>query len=148
MRGRLWCRLLGLPFVFSVSLVTAWSVLADEVLYCSDTAVTGFLWKENTASPQDFTPERFTIKVVSAEKRVVNQESHSSYVLMCTGSDPFALVTGEGMISCRDFLGSEPWMFISHKGGSDTYTRAFLNGPPAGGGDPNITIAYGTCAKF
>jgi len=149
MRGALSCGLLGLSFAFSASLVTAWSVLADEVLYCTDTAGTGFLWKGNAASPQDFTPERFTIKVVSAEKRVVSPESHSSYELMCTGIvDPLKVATEEGAISCRDPLGSEPWMFVQHEGASDTYTRAFLYGPPVGSGDPNIVIAYGTCAKF
>ena len=29
----------------------------------------------------------------------------------------------------------------------DTFVRALLSGPPAGGADPKIVISYGTCAE-
>jgi hypothetical protein len=38
---------------------------------------------------------------------------------------------------------SMPWIFYK-----TSYTRAFLGGPPTGGRDRNILVAYGTCAKF
>jgi hypothetical protein len=125
---------------------TASSVLAEEVLYCTDTSLTGFVWKNGAISTTNFNPEHFTIKVLSDTKRVVG-EKVGSYLLTCEATDPTTMLTGEGAIACKDFLGSQPWMFY-RKGASNTYTRAFLNGPPAGGGDPNINVAYGVCTKF
>jgi hypothetical protein len=49
----------------------------------------------------------------------------------------------EGEIACEDASGTVPWLF--HR---STYTRAFLLGPPGGGGNPNIGVAYGICTKF
>src|SRR5262245_60014154 len=46
-------------------------------------------------------------------------------------------------IICAESTSFEPWAFYRN-----TYTRAFLAGPPAGGTDPNTWIAYGTCTKF
>jgi hypothetical protein len=53
---------------------TASSVLADEVLYCTDTAATGYLWDQGKAASVTrtvFTEQRFTIKVVSASGRII-----------------------------------------------------------------------------
>ena len=51
--------------------------------------------------------------------------------------------TGRERIACDDGSGVSPWVF--YRG---TYTRAYLGGPPAGGLDPNIWMAYGTCTGF
>jgi hypothetical protein len=119
--------------------------LADEVLYCVDTAVTGFKWNQSgQASSSQFGPERFTIKIVSNTERIVTQMvgdiAGQSLAVKCRRS--FMRSSSE-RISCDDGTGAEPWLFYRN-----TYTRVFLAGPPAGGSDPNITIAYGTCTKF
>ena len=47
-------------------------VLAEQVLYCVDTAVTGFKWSERgKASVSKFSAERFTVKVVSDTARII-----------------------------------------------------------------------------
>jgi hypothetical protein len=43
---------------------TALPALADEVLYCTDTAVVGFTWDKGKASAAKFPPHRFTIKII------------------------------------------------------------------------------------
>jgi hypothetical protein len=61
------CAALALAFFAAAS-----PALAEEVLYCVDTAVTGFKWNERgEASTAKFSPGRFTIKIVSDEKRIV-----------------------------------------------------------------------------
>jgi len=121
----------------------ATSVLADEVLYCTDTAASGFQWGKNrAASPRQgsFNEERFTIKVVTETERIITRmvddtaESSSKYE--CS-------LYPDGQIVCSDVTGERPWVFYKN-----TYTRTFLAGPPAGGADPNIMVAYGTCTKF
>jgi hypothetical protein len=53
-------------------------------------------------------------------------------------------IAGNGVRTC-EVAGSDsmPWIFYK-----TSYTRAFLGGPPTGGRDRNILVAYGTCAKF
>jgi len=133
--------------------LTASSVLADEVLYCTDTAVTGFQWGKNGAtSPRQglFNEERFTIKVLTETRRIITRMIGGTtgktlpitYECHGLGFEP----PPDGPITCIDsFLGAaEPWMFYK-----SNYTRAFLAGPRVMlDGDPNIMIAYGTCTKF
>ena len=123
---------------------TASSVLADEVLYCTDTAVTGFQWDKNGAvSPRQglFKEDRFTIKVVTETERIiirmVGDTAGKSHQYKCSERPPY------GQIVCNDITGLLPWVFQKN-----TYTRVFLAGPPAGGEDPNSYLAYGTCTKF
>ncbi len=58
---------------------TASSVLADEVLYCTDSDATGFKWDKDGAAhshsgrPTRFTVERYTIKVVSETERIITR---------------------------------------------------------------------------
>ncbi len=131
-------------------------VLAEDVLYCTDTAVVGFKWdKDGQASMTRFVDHRFTIKIIPAkpkngqpfedgihfrlftEKRIVSGgELTSTMEMECQPSLGATVVCEED--------GSLPWAFSK----KNTYTRAFLGGPPAGGGDPDILIAYGTCTKF
>jgi len=47
------------------------------------------------------------------------------------------------MLACDDEVAGAPWIFYRN-----TYTRGFLVGPPGGGDDRNIYIAYGTCTQF
>jgi hypothetical protein len=116
----------------------------EEVLYCTDTAAIGFVWKQGAEKPTQFEPKRYTIKLVADNERVVipmtgdtagsprRYKCHATY----QGSR-------RGSIAFDDGYGDVPWVF--HQG---SYTRAFLAGPPVGSSDQNIIIAYGTCAKF
>ena len=123
---------------------TASLAMADEVLYCTDTAGVGFVWDEaGRAVAKPFTEDRFTVKVISDTQRViarmVGDTAGTSNIYMCRGSP-------EGQINCDDAAGYRPWAFYKN-----TYTRAFLAGPPAGppgSMDQNIWISYGTCARF
>ena len=130
-------------FGMMVLCFTATSVLADEVLYCTDTAAAGFQWGKNTAaSPRQgpFNEERYTIKVVTETERIITRmvgdTAGKSTQYECSQYP-------DGHIGCRDILGVLPWVFYKN-----TYARALLAGPPAGGEDPNIYLAYGTCTKF
>jgi hypothetical protein len=124
----MWRSILGTALCF----VTVSSVLADEVLYCSDTAATGFVWEAGSAKSVIFNPERFTIKVRSDTRRVIGDNIYT-----CRVENEL------GRTACEAALSGWPWIFHGN-----TYTRAFLLGPPAGSGDLNIAIAYGTCTKF
>ena len=91
------------------------------------------------AKPTDFTPQRYTIKIVSDTERLITQ--------IAGGPSPrqvqYECHQLNEVIACQSMLGATPWRFYRN-----TYTRAFLGGPPAGSTDPNIAIAYGTCTKF
>jgi hypothetical protein len=143
-------------------------VLAEEVLHCVDTQVVGFVWdkppgtrttrgtwrrqarpgparrRERAEAVREGEPERYTIKIVSGAERIITRTvgdtAGSSHVYKCKQSSP---LTSPEDLACDEGTGMAPWVF--HR---NTYTRAFLYGPPAGGGDPNIYIAYGTCTKF
>jgi hypothetical protein len=118
-------------------------VLAEEVLHCVDTDVVGFEWdKRNAASVRKARPDHWTIKVVSETERVITRTTGdtagSSHVYKC--KRPF---TSSQELACDEESGMHPWVF--HR---NTYTHAFLYGPPVGGGDQNISMGYGTCTKF
>jgi len=120
------------------------SVLAEEVFFCVDTAVSGFSWERGDAKPSKFTPERHTIKVVSDTERLIlrmGDPSESPAQYEC--KRPYAIEAKKEEILCDDGYGEVPWIFYKN-----TYVRAFLAGPPSGGRDPNILVAYGTCTKF
>jgi hypothetical protein len=49
-------------------------VLAEEALYCVDTAATGFKWDEQRrASPAMFKEQRFTVRIESETKRTITE---------------------------------------------------------------------------
>jgi hypothetical protein len=51
--------------IVALSICTASPVLAEEVLYCTDTAATGFGWTDSGAQSYPFRKDRYTIKVMS-----------------------------------------------------------------------------------
>jgi len=114
-------------------------VLAEEVLYCTDTAATGFAWQNGQASPSLFNPERFTIKVTSDTERVITRMVGDT----AGRSLRYRCRHAFEQLACDPGDGALPWLFAGN-----AYTRAFLAGPPVGGGDQNIWIAYGICTKF
>jgi hypothetical protein len=127
----------------AVLLFTASPVLAEEVLYCTDTAVVGFVWNDRgEAKSSSFDEQRNTIEVVSETERVITRMTGdiagSTRKYECS-------LDSDGTIACQETLsGAWAWRFYRN-----TCTRAFLAGPPAGKvTDPNIMIAYGTCTKF
>src|SRR5262249_2630311 len=88
-----------------------------------------------------FTEDRHRVEVLSDTQRIItptvgDTAGHSVWYICHT---PYE----EGEIACDDASGTVPWLF--HR---NTSPRAFLLGPPDGGGDPNIGVAYGTCTKF
>jgi hypothetical protein len=132
-------------FVATALCLTASSVLADEVLYCTDTDATGFEWDaKGNVSQRSFVLERFTVTVTSDTERVITPRiggsAGTALWFGCTHPLPSMLAD---RIVCDVAGGGEQWMFFHN-----TYTRTFLAGPPAGGIDPNIWIAYGNCTKF
>ena len=63
-----------LPLMIILLCLTASPVLAEEVLYCTDTEVVGFRWdKAGKVSAGKFDTARFTIKVVSSTERTIAQ---------------------------------------------------------------------------
>jgi hypothetical protein len=115
-------------------------VLAEEVMDCVDTQSVGFVWdKAGKVRQRRFTEDRH--EVLSDTQRIItptvgDTAGYSVWYICHTAYE-------EGEIACDDASGTVPWLF--HR---NTYTRAFLFGPPGGGGDPNIGVAYGTCTKF
>jgi hypothetical protein len=119
------------------------SVSAEEVLYCVDTDATGFKWDEHgQASPEKFPRDRYTIKILSDTDRIITRmdgdRAGVGFRYLCRR--PYS---DKDQVVCDDSSGLEPWSFHSN-----TYTYAFLAGPPAGGSAPNIIIGYGICTKF
>lgn len=132
-------------FGIMVLFFTASSVLADEVLYCSDTDATGFAWDKegNATPPRSFTPDRIKVTVKSDDTRLITPRTgeSASESLMLFSCRRSLVITDR--ITCVETFGGEMWVFFKN-----TYTRAFLAGPPAGGRNPHIWMAYGTCTKF
>jgi len=128
--------------VITVAVVLAGSpAMAEEDLYCVDTQAVGFKWDNGRQVWQSaFREDRFTVKVVSDTQRIITKMvgDTAGFSRWYTCSS-----TWSRGIACNDGAGDMPWVFYR-----DTYTRAFLAGPPAGGTDQNIWIAYGTCTKF
>jgi hypothetical protein len=137
-------------------------VLAEQVLYCVDTDVAGFIWdKSGAASLRKFTTSRYIVKMEPAteyglkQSRVITDTTwgvlgHSlQYKCRANLLGP-SDVAGIPDISlsplvCDEPTGTEPWIFFP----SNAYTHAFLRGgPPSSGRDPNIWIAYGICTPF
>jgi hypothetical protein len=119
-------------------------VLAQQVLYCVDTAATGFRWdKDGKVRQATFENDRFTVQVLSDNERIITpmtgEIAGKSKRYTCTR--PYSGV--QERLVCDDGYDDEPWVFFRN-----TYTHAFTSGPPAGGTDVNIFVTYGTCTKF
>jgi hypothetical protein len=55
-------------------ILSASQVLAEEALYCVDTAAVGFVWdRKGEAKPTEFSPERHNVKVVSDSERLITR---------------------------------------------------------------------------
>ena len=117
---------------------------AEEVLYCADTDVAGFVWKSGQAHRAFLNPERYTVKVMSANERIITRTvgdaAGASSQFRCERAlfDP----PDYRIVCIETLLGFYTWVF---KG--NAFTRSIVVGGPVGG-DPNIVIAYGTCTKF
>jgi hypothetical protein len=118
--------------------------MAEEVLYCTDAAGVGFKWDdEGKVTSGRFKEDRFTVKVISDTERAIAMMTGDTAGASNTYTCRY---TGEDTIVCNASLGHTPWIFYKNN-----YTRAFLAGPPVGppnSKDPNIWVAYGTCAHF
>jgi hypothetical protein len=126
---------------------TAPLVMADEVLYCADTAVVGFKW-DNTgkAATTKFTNGRYTVEVISNAGRaitpVVGDTAGRSRNYTCHS----ARVPEDQIVCDEQLVGGDLWVFYKNN-----YTHGYLGGPLVGPSDimdPNIWIAYGTCVHF
>jgi hypothetical protein len=127
-------RIILIGLCFSVS-----QVLGEERLYCRDTAAIGFYWDINhKASPTDFAQELFTIKVVSEHERYITDQKGVPVPYSCRSP-----AVQQNQIFCENAVSGMPWTFSGQ-----TYARSFLLGPPAGGTDLKIGVAYGSCTKF
>ena len=116
--------------------------MAQQVLYCVDTEAVGFKWdKDGKARQRPFAEDRFTVKIVSDKERVIirmtGDTAGTSEHYTCKPTRP------TGRMACDEGTGVSPW--VSYR---NSYTRAYLAGPPAGGADQNIWMAYGTCTGF
>ncbi len=119
--------------------VPAWG---EEVLYCTETDANGFYWDKGATEGKrtGFKPGRFIVKIISGTKRTIMQTTGGPNLSMSyTCSRPWS----DKIIVCAHGFGNQPWIFHNN-----TFVHAFLPGPPAGGGDPNIYVAYGTCVKY
>jgi hypothetical protein len=125
---------------------TASLAMADEVMYCADTGVVGFRWDDTgKVDIGKFPQDRYTVKVISNTERVITQMTGDT----AGNGHPYtcrALGVVKDQIVCDEELQSgAPWIFYKNN-----YTHAFLQGTPVGPPpmDPNISVAYGTCARF
>lgn len=112
---------------------------AEEILYCSETGSTGFVWdKDGKAELSLFNERRFTVKVISEKKRVVSDNGREI---------EYTCDKSQQQYHCRQTNGAVALPMIF---GPKGFTRAFLHGTSLGGGtvDPNIWVSYGTCTKF
>ena len=133
------CRSLG-NLVVALCICAASPVLAEEMLYCTDTAASGYVWdNRGEAKPMELPPQRYTIKMVSGTERLITQ--------IAGGPSPkqvqYECQQLNEVIACQSVLSA-----ASRRLYRNTYPRASLGGPPGGSAEANIAIAYGTCTKF
>ena len=103
----------------------------SQILYCVDEGAAGFHWdKKGKARSTQFTPERFTVKVVSETELMIAWSVGLTQKVTCTRG--VHLICGP------------PHIIFGPNG----YTRADLFGRPLWSGLDEILVAYGTCTKF
>ena len=120
-------------------LFLASAALADEtaVLYCTDTAATGFKWQKDRKEPDAvrFEPNRFTVRIISDEERAITRTTGD------TAGEPLKFLCQRPFgppVSCTKTFGTEQWVFEGNG-----YSRSYLSNI-----EKNIAVAYGTCTKF
>ena len=120
--------------------LTATPVHANEVLYCADTQVLGFLWGQNGVAQSSFNGQRFTIKVLWETDRGGHDDERKNAISLGVFAQSLSRTP-----RVTHFLGVEPWVFYKN-----TCSWAFLAAPAMGPdkSDLNIAVGYGTCTKF
>lgn len=113
---------------------------AQDVLQCDDTGVAGFKWEQGSAAPPrrtDFQPQRFTVQLVSMERRVIKwQTLNEPWDYDCVRGPGRAL-----MCTATALPGLNPIIFDG-----DRFERV-SNYAAHVGGDPDLYVAYGSCAR-
>jgi hypothetical protein len=123
--------------IMMLSICAASPVIAEERLYCVDTAVTGFKWDQGSAVQTNFTLHRFTITVSDFGPVITDIGEAEQIFLTC--KEPLTLLNERAM--CDDAYASS-WIFFR-----GAYTRSYLTGPTVDGYRTSIVVAYGTCTK-
>ena len=131
---------------------TAWG---EEVLYCTEKDSTGFYWIKGATEGEwtGFKPSCNIVNIISETKRAITPTTgdvkgssrgyscHRPEAWRSTSYDE-ELRSLSRRIVCDTGRADPTWIFHD-----DTFVRALLSGPPAGGADPKIVVSYGTCAK-
>ena len=124
-----------------VVLLVSGPAWAEEVLYCTDTDVNGFMWENGKAKPSTFNGTRFTVKVISETQRFIKWKGFTEPIDYTCRKEKGQSGTRS---HCNASLGIIYWPIIFN---GNTYVRSYLFGEHIGGGK-NAFVAYGTCAKF
>jgi hypothetical protein len=113
---------------------------AQDVLQCDDAGLTGFKWDQGGGAPPRqtaFQPQRFTVQVVSMERRVIKwQMLTEPWDYECVLSPGKALVCASTALP-----GLYPVIF-----NGDRFERV-SNYAAHVGGDPDLYVAYGACTR-
>ena len=135
---------IGAVLLAAALVALAWPTRAEErVLYCTETASTGFFWAEGQTEGRasNFEPGRYIVKVLSEEKRTIKKagdERGNTRAVTCRG----AFGDRADPLVCDGKFGPDRWVFQGNN-----FVYAYTYGRPVGG-DPNIYISYGTCTGF
>jgi hypothetical protein len=126
----------ALVTAIAVVLAVGQAAAEEKVLYCIDTGNYGFVWENDTVKPQLFKQRRYVVKVHANGDRTIGDVRHTCSLVWPN--------IGDKTLSCTrsQNSGTEPWVFFGNN-----FTRAFLLGKNVDG-DPNISVAYGTCTDF
>jgi len=122
------------------------AALAQDVYYyCTDAKAAGIKWDEKNPDGDgrvtDFLENRFTMKVISKMQRDITPTTGDTKGI--TAHYTCRTLISRPLLACIEkSIATELWLF---KGNQFTRTRLF---GLTLGGDPNITVAHGTCTKF
>jgi hypothetical protein len=123
-----------------IACLIATPALAEEVLYCTETAASGFTWDDKgNGIPTSFDEARFTVKVISATERVIKWTGISAFNYTCRASG-----LSDSYLSCIRSNGEADYPIIFR---GNSFIRSVIYGPAAPKGD-TIHVAYGTCTNF
>jgi len=123
--------------IAAIALCIASPSLAEEVLYCTDTDVSGFVFETSTKTEKFSSSEdRFTVKVISKTKREIQMSgSRHGVPYVCNKRSL------DNSFYCNipydRYATVKPFLFYDNR----KYRRSVLD-------VFRIYIAYGTCTKF
>lgn len=127
-------------YLAALAIAAAMPAWAQDVLQCEDTDLTGFKWEQGASAPPrrtEFQPQRFTVQVVSMERRVVKwQTLDEPWDYECVRGPGRALVCATTALP-----GLNPIVFDG-----DRFERV-SNYATHVGGDPDLYVAYGSCTR-